>query len=192
MIVPADYHKLNSLPDAPEGCISYGKQTDNASCIISIYPISSEAAMDFNDKEVLIDGIHRTLAENQAIIEVENGKLLSGRPFIYSVIKTYHGKEDGVVYTLVMDFPVSSTIVRVQAFFQENGITGLRDATVFARLQQEDIAFSEDKWFFDPYETDSQASYKMNLSEKAEYDELFPEHPLSQCRLLIKHFKENF
>ena len=32
---------------------------------------------------------------------------------------------------------------------------------------------------------------KMNLSELAEYDNLFPDHPLSQCRMLIRHYKEN-
>jgi hypothetical protein len=33
--------------------------------------------MDFNDKTALIDGIHHTLAENQALIEVENGRRLA-------------------------------------------------------------------------------------------------------------------
>ena len=42
MIVPSDYQKLESLPEDPEGCVSYGKQTENALCMISIYPIESE------------------------------------------------------------------------------------------------------------------------------------------------------
>ena len=41
------------------------------------------------------------------------------------------------------------------------------------------------------YDPDSEAPYKMNLSELAEYDDLFPDHPLSQCRMLIRHDKEN-
>lgn len=194
MIVPADYQKLDPLPEDPEGCVSYGKQTDNALCMVSIYPIDPEDAMDFNDKKALIDGIHHTLAENQALIEVENGRRTSGFPYIYSIVKTYNGEEEGVGYTLVLDFPIpaSKTVVRVRGFFQEYGITGVRDATVFAHLSQEDKDFSEDTWFFDPYVPDNQASYKMNLSEKAEYDDLFPDHPLSQCRMLIRHYKENF
>lgn len=193
MIVPDDYQKLDPLPEDPEGCVSYGKQTESALCMVSIYPIDVEDAMDFNDTEALINGIHHTLAENQALIEVENGRRASGFPYIYSIVKTYNGEEEGVGYTLVLDFLLrpNSSVVRVQGFFQEYGITGERDATVFARLSQ-DKGFSEDSWCFDPYDPDSEASYKMNQSELAEYDELFPDHPLTQCRMLIRHYKENF
>ena len=193
MIVPDDYQKLDPLPEDPEGCVSYGKQTESALCMVSIYPIDVEDAMDFNDTEALINGIHHTLAENQALIEVENGRRASGFPYIYSIVKTYNGEEEGVGYTLVLDFLLrpNSSLVRVQGFFQEYGITGERDATIFARLSQ-DKGFSEDSWCFDPYDPDSEASYKMNQSELAEYDELFPDHPLTQCRMLIRHYKENF
>ena len=193
MIIPADYQKLDPLPEDPEGCVSYGKQTENALCMVSIYPIDDEDAMVFSDTEALIDGIHHTLAENQALIEVENGRRASGFPYIYSIVKTYNGEEEGVGYTLVLDFLLrpNSSVVRVQGFFQEYGITGVRDATVFARLSQ-DKGFSEDSWCFDPYDPDSQASYMMNQSERAEYDELFPDHPLTQCRMLIRHYKESF
>lgn len=193
MIIPANYQKLDPLPEDPEGCVSYGKQTESALCMVSIYPIDVEDAMDFNDTEALINGIHHTLAENQALIEVENGRRASGFPYIYSIVKTYNGEEEGVGYTLVLDFLLrpNSSVVRVQGFFQEYGITGVRDATVFARLSQ-DKGFSEDSWCFDPYDPDSQASYMMNQSERAEYDELFPDHPLTQCRMLIRHYKENF
>lgn len=102
--------------------------------------------------------------------------------------------EEGVGYTLVLDLLLrpNSSVVRVQGFFQEYGVTGVKDASVFAHLSQEDKGFSEDKWFFDPYDPDSEAPYKMNLSELAEYDDLFPDHPLSQCRMLIRHYKDNF
>ena len=125
MIVPADYQKLNPLPEDPEGCVSYGKQTENALCMVSIYPIDPEDAMDFNDKKALIDGIHHTLAENQALIEVENGRRISGFPYIYSIVKTYNGEEEGVGYTLVLDFLLrpNSSVVRVQGFFQEYSVT---------------------------------------------------------------------
>ena len=72
MIIPAEYQKLGPLPEDPEGCVSYGKQTESALCMVSIYPIDIEDAMDFNDTEALINGIHHTLAENQVLIEVEN------------------------------------------------------------------------------------------------------------------------
>lgn len=194
MIIPADYHKLDQLPEDPEGCVTYGKQTESALCMVTIYPVGAEAAMSFKDSEALISGIHGALGENQALIEVENGRRTSGLPYIYSIVKTYHGEQEGVVYTLVLDFPTASSgkVVRVQGFFQEYGTTGVRDASVFARLRQEDKDFSDDKWFFDPYDPDSRASCRMNLSESAKYDDMFPDHTLSQCRMLIRHYKENF
>ena len=29
MVVPENYQKLDPLPEDPEGCVSYGKQTEN-------------------------------------------------------------------------------------------------------------------------------------------------------------------
>jgi len=192
MIIPEDYHKLDPLPEDPEGSVSYGKQTDNAVCLVYIYPIAVDSAMDFSDKQALIDGIHRTLAENQAIIEVDNGTRISGKPYIYSIIKTYHGKEAGVVYTLTMDLLFKDSVIRIQAFFQEYGTTGIRDTAVYAQCYRSENDFSPEKWFFDPYDLKSQAAYKMNKSELAEYDDIFPDHPLSQCRSLIKYYVDNF
>ena len=81
MIIPIDYQKLKTLPGDPEGCITYGKQTENALCIVSVFPILPSEAMDVNGKEKLIDGIHHTLSQNQALIEVDSGILKSGRRF---------------------------------------------------------------------------------------------------------------
>ena len=83
--------------------------------MVSIFPIDAEDAMDFNDTEGLIDGIHHSLAENQALIEVDNGRRISGFPFIYSIVETNNGEEEGVGYTLVLDFlpHPNSSIVRV-------------------------------------------------------------------------------
>ena len=46
------------------------------------------------------------------------------------------------------------------------------------------------KWWFDPYDKDYKHPFLMNLSEKEEYDELFPDHPLSQCRKFVKYITE--
>lgn len=55
------------------------------------------------------------LHENQALIEVENGRRISGFPYIYSIVKTYNGEEEGVGYTLVLDFLLrpNSSVIRV-------------------------------------------------------------------------------
>ena len=37
-------------------------------------------------------------------------------------------------------------------------------------------------WMKDPYDENIDLPYMMNLSEKEEYDKMFPEHPLSRLR----------
>ena len=173
MIIPKEYQKLNALPEDPEECVTYGKQTEGSLCIVSVYPILSSNAMDFNGKESLIDGIHRSLAVNQAIIEVDSGFLDSGKRYIYSLIKTKL-KPSGVQYFLLMHIQESSRVTAVKAFFDEQGITGIRDNMVLELYYQKQPNFSLDQWTFDPYDSKFKADYKMNLSEQAMFDDYFP------------------
>lgn len=195
MILPADYRQLNSLPEDPQGCVTYGKQTNGALCVVSIFPIEPSDAMDFDGKNTLIDGIHNSLASNQAIIEVDAGRRKSGLPYIYSLIKTH--REEGVQYFLLMQFSFSPTrVIAVRAFFDEYGVTGVRDANVWEMFSKAHPELSPEEqqkeWFYDPYDANSHAEYKMNISEQEKFDSLFPDHPLSQCRQVIQHFKENY
>ena len=190
MIIPEGYQKLQALPEDPEGCFTYGKQTEQALCMVSLFQINPAEAMDFNGKEDLIHGIHRTLANNQALIEVDNGKLISGKPYIYSVIKTQ--MEEGMQYFMQMHIKWKDSVIAVRGFFDEYGVTGQRDATVYALYCRENPDFSQDDWFQDPYDNTLPSGFKMNLSEQAKFDEFFPEHPLSQCRQFIHFFKNNY
>ena len=67
-------------------------------------------------------------------------------------------------------------------------MTGLRDTTIWELARREGIVSSGDnsKWCFDPYDKNLKRPYLMNLSEKEKYDEIFPDHPLSQCRKFVK------
>ena len=47
------------------------------------------------------------------------------------------------------------------------------------------------EWFRDPYDPEYRKGFLMNQSEKAELDSLFPEHPLSVARALIRYVVEN-
>ena len=190
MIVPEGYKQLQALPEDPEGCITYGKQTEQALCMVSLFQINPAEAMDFNGKEDLIHGIHRTVAENQALIEVDSGKLISGKPFIYSVIKTQ--REEGMQYFLLMHIKWYDSVIAVSGFFDEYGVSGVRDSTVYALYRRENPDFSQDDWFQDPYDNTLPSGFKMNLSEQAKFDEYFPQHPLSQCRQFIEFIKKNY
>lgn len=184
MSIPKDYQKLKTQPGDPSHCTNYGKQTDSALCYVSVFLVNSNEAMDFNDRDGLIEGIHGALAENQALIEVGAGSkgLIQ---YIYSIVKTL--TENGVLYTLLIHNNYVSHVVAVRGFFEEYGITGIRDATVFELYRREHPDFGPEEWAYDPYDANSQAKFKMIVSEQEKYDELFPDHPLSQCRELVKH-----
>lgn len=157
--------------------------------MVSIFPITQSEAMDFNGREDLIHGIHNSLARNQALIEVNAGQLDSGKPFIYSLIKTK--QENGVQYFLLMHIKERGSVTAVKAFFDEMGTTGERDAIIYEVYRRKFPDFSTEDWCCDPYVENFKADYLMNLSEQEQFDEYFPYHPLSQCRQLIRFIKEN-
>ena len=82
--------------------------------------------------------------------------------------------------------------MQLQGFFEEIGTTGMRDSLVFAALQNEGkIADDLNGWMQDPYDSSYEKGVRMNLSEKKEMDESFPEHPLSMARSLVQFINEN-
>jgi len=53
------------------------------------------------------------------------------------------------------------------------------------------IGANGEGWVADPYDPTYMQGALMNLSEKEEYDEAFPNHPLSQARKIVKFLIEN-
>lgn len=187
--MPDGYKQIQTLPEDPVGTVVYGFATPFSQNIITVFPFPLESAMLFGDAQHVINGIHHSLGENQALIEVNTGKTTFGRPYIYSIIKTAQ-EPSGVQYFMLFQEKIGNEVVCVKAFFQEYGTTGIRDNEVFsAMLSQGVLTVDEkDKWWRDPYDETLKRPYLMNLSEMEQFDEYFPDHPLSQARTLIKHF----
>lgn len=143
--------------------------------------------MPFDGVKVLIVGIHESLSDDQALIEVKAGKTKNGRKYVLSIVKTKQ-ESHGVRYFLQMDVEYEGAALSVKGHFIESGMTGYRDTMVWELARREGIVSSTDnsKWCFDPYDKTLKRPYLMNLSEKEEYDEMFPDHPLSQCRKFIQ------
>ena len=76
--------------------------------------------------------------------------------------------------------------VQVQGFFDELGVTGMREAIIFNQAQSEgkikDTGDGIKGWNADPYDPYYNRGCLMNLSEWQEYDRRFPQHPLSEAR----------
>lgn len=85
----------------------------------------------------------------------------------------------------------------IQGQFSEQSLIGKRDSTIFnIAIKNKWIEFDKDNntytnWSKDPYNNEFCYGTPMNLSEKKDFDDMFPEHPLSKLRLLISYIIEN-
>ncbi len=124
------------------------------------------------------------------LVEVELEKL-NGIDSIKTIFKIPQ-QPTGMSYlaSYTIPFKKYSYVIKIQA--QEAGMTGMRDNIIANQLMQEGIISVDETgytgWFEDPYDPNFEggAGVLMNKSEATQYDEMFPEHPLSQCRKLMK------
>lgn len=205
--IPEEYDRIDTMkiPDVgvPENTFGYTIATGNATGIVLCYPVSAESAMPFDEPNKLIDFLHDSMNDNQGIIEVQNGDCKNGGKYVYYLMK-YRRSADNIMlgggYQLNFNFIIDDTIYFISGSFDEAGITGMRDSTAYALIlnakrdagDEIDVeTFMENGWFRDPYDPDYKKGFLMNLSEKPELDELFPEHPLSVARALVKFVVEN-
>ena len=192
IILPREFTKVNSMPDDPENSSAYVKETSNSINFMMIYPIPKEASMPFGNEDTVINGVHGALGENQGLIEVKSGVTKNGKGYIYSIVKSKK-QPSGIQYVLTMHIDNSHNILNIQGFFDENGMTGFRDTTIMNKLISEGkiIPPNMDNWMQDPYDLNYKKGLLMNASENAEYDSVFPNHPLSEMRTLIKYLIAN-
>lgn len=180
--LPAYYQRVDSMPDDPENSVPYMAQTEHALCFVLVYPVSREQALP-RDKDMLISGIREYLSDKQGIIQVETGE-----DYVYSIVKTLH-QPSGVQYTLTYQKFSPQGILAMHGFFEENGATGMRDSVVFEQCRGDGAVGNESDPFFgwakDPYDPEYTKGVLMNISEQEQYDERFPDFPLSLCRELV-------
>ena len=139
-----------------------------------------------DDSEKSLQDNYRNVAVEAggAIIEVSKLKIDS-----YTVLKTifkFKLSPSGVVYigSYTIPFEKCSYVIKIQC--PEIGTTGVRDSTVFELALKKGLVEISNKtvkgWMKDPYDENIDLPYMMNLSEKEEYDKMFPEHPLNRLR----------
>lgn len=89
--------------------------------------------------------------------------------------------------SLMFPFRDLSYVFRIES--PELGVTGIRETYVTAKLlstqrMPEDFPSG---WLDDPYDSNEGGPMTRNISERPEYDSLFPDHPLSRARRVLDH-----
>ena len=186
LLVPVEYQQVDSMPEDPVGSVPLMVDTDISTAFVMLYMMPAEYAMPFGSPRAVIDGIHEALGDDQGLVEVTGGETPSGNPYLLSIVKTKTG-QPGVQYGLTMDVGVGAAAVHVQGFFDEKGVTGVRAAAVFAMLRNKgEVGPDMQGWSGDPYDDSYKRGFLKNISEGEEFDEMFPEDPLSMARAFAR------
>lgn len=98
----------------------------------------------------------------------------------------------GMTYLGSLTIPFESFSFVVKSQCREHGMTGMRDATVFAamNLPLDSRAGQAVGWAQDPYDPSFKGSVLRNRADDEEWDEKFPQHPLSRCRRNLRTLGE--
>ena len=158
--------------------------------------IDPSDALPFGSKDALIKDIHRTLNDDQGLIEVETGTNPRGYEYIYSIIKTYHQDLLNVNYCLRMDIKNGNEIIEVLASYFETRMTGVRSSHGYALVRHAGFEMDEESgrikgYAEDPYDPTYEKGCRMILPERRGLDGLFPNDPLSQARELVLALTED-
>ncbi len=190
--LPAMYTQLKALPDDAPGQVTLVGQTENAVSLLKIFPTTLEHVMPLHNLTSIVDGIHEAMSDEQGLIEVNSCVSKSHRyHMVYTIVKRFDEEKGyGMSYTLrahLLEKENEEHPFEILGFFEEEGTTGIRESMIYAMLRnQNKINEDASDWNEDPYDPSFEKGNRMNKSEVEAYDALFPAHPLSLCRSLVK------
>lgn len=188
--IPAYFSRMKKPPAEVKGLNAHVAQTENASCLL-LFEYDGALPDAALEKESLIQTIHDdVLGDNQGLVEAEVGEI-DGRPWLYSILKTStsdSGVPMGVEYALTMLITWKKGAIRIRGYFDEQGTTGMRDSIVLAMRSSKlgGMEAALEGWAKDPYDPSRTTGALMNVSEHEEFDSMFPAHPLSIARNVVR------
>ena len=120
-------------------------------------------------------------------------------------IELIYKREDGLTYayTGILMIPFKRFSYTLAIASRQRGMTGARDAYVSAKLLQEgklELELYEEPdssgaagrmkgWFQDPYDPEYEGIVLRSVADDEGYDSLFPTHPLSKVRRMLKQIR---
>ena len=190
MSIPAYFDHMKKGPEEFKGLNAHVAQTENASCLL-LFDYEKSLPAAHVEIEAFIRTIHdNILRGNQGLVAAEVGET-NGRDYRYSILKTLledNGASIGVEYNLTMLIAWKNGVVRIRGTFKEQGATGMRDSAVLAMRSSElgSMDAALEGWAKDPYDPSRTVGALMNMSEREEFDPMFPAHPLSIARDTVR------
>ena len=188
--IPENYRESQSMPGDPKGSSAFGFIGNDSTNAVVIF--EDEQIMPYDDQKGVVHGLRRTLEDNKGVVEAENGITKSGKRFVYTIVKVLQvtgGAPAGVLYNLNMQIENGNSATMVQGYFAEQGATGKRESAVYSELKN--TPNINENWSKDPYDENFKFGILKNISENREYDENFPDHPLTQARKFVEFVAEN-
>ena len=162
---------------------------DGLSLTLAPHPPALGAPLD--DLNALRRFVRTEAAEAEAgIVEVDVIDL-DTLPAVRFIVKKPQ-QPSGMTYEGTLLLPRRDFSFTIRVLCRETGVTGRRDAAVFLRLAAEHDVPEDtpDGWFSDPYDPLFEGRTLRNLSDDPEWDDLFPDHPLSRCRAHLQMLEE--
>lgn len=137
-------------------------------------------------------GFYRTaVAESGSGIVSVDVVTIHEVPSVKMIVKSPQ-EPSGMSYVGSFTIPFEAFSIVVKTQCRETGMTGLRDAEVLdMMLQSGTVRLDESArtlvgWMQDPYDPEIVAPVMRNLSEDPQWDDRFPDHPLSRCRRILE------
>lgn len=189
--IPEEFTLYKTLRYVPEGTKTYTKVTDKVFCYAQTLQIAYDDLFPF-DKKIMNNDIRNTLDYNEKFIEVNTGKTIHNKNYIYYIIKGIT-ETLGVYHTMVMHLEQRGRAIMVWATGDEKATTSIRDKIVSEYTYQSSLIPPESR------ETGKQYSYdkiyspaiQMYMLDRCNADLLLPNHSLSEIRKLITYIIKN-
>ncbi len=172
--------------------------------LMSMYVSPQNDVMQFNQDERTISEIHKArLDGNSGLLELQSLTTSHGINIVYRLVKHLISDDVGnnMSYILTIDvYGDNKDIWRIQVMTASSNLLDVRNSAVRQQFMEDkgiSLTFSDQKqlnittgWSYDPYDSNFTKGILMNLSERREYDDLFPNHPLSVTRRILKEIIE--
>lgn len=160
-------------------CVWQNDDGDGLSIHFHTQPPAFAASLD--DLEAVRAAVRAEATQAGAgIVEVDVISL-DDLPVVRSIVKKPQ-QPSGMTYEGSLLLLRRDCSAALKVLCREHGVTGLRDAAVFLRVTAGHDEPLDLPWFQDPYDPLFEGLVLRNPADDPEWDDRFPQHPLSRCR----------